>query len=92
MNRLIVAALNQGSVRSGCGHLGNGAGHARPVDVLLLGRQHLQLLLLLDLFGQHADLLHLLVLALLVRVILARLLPQLLLLLQVLQFLWEEIY
>lgn len=71
-------------------HLLGGPGHARPADILLSGHGHQLLLLAADLFGQAADLLHLLVFALLVRVVLARLLLQLLLPLQRLQFLRQE--
>jgi len=71
-------------------HLGGGPGHAGPVDVLVLGHHDHELLLIADLLGQNADLLHLLVLALVVGVVLAGLLLQLLLLLQQLQFLRDR--
>lgn len=47
-------------------HLGGGPGHAWPVHVFLSGLHYKQLLLLTDLFGQNADLLHLFVLAVIV--------------------------
>lgn len=78
------------SRRPGSSHLGGGPGHAGPVHVLLLGLQDQQLLLLADLFGQDADLLHLFIVALVVRVILPGSLLQLLLFLQLLQFLRER--
>lgn len=71
----------------GATHHFGGPGHAGAGDVLLFGLQHPQLLLLADLFSQAADLLHLLIVALLVRVVLPSALLQLLLLFQLLQFL-----
>lgn len=68
-------------------HLGSRPGHAWPVYVLLSGLQHEKLLLLTDLFGQNADLLHLFVLAVIIRVILSGSFLQLLLFLQIFQFL-----
>lgn len=68
-------------------HLGGGPGHAWPVHVLLPGLHHEELLLLADLFGQNADLLHLFVLAVFIRVVLPSPFLQLLLLLQIFQFL-----
>lgn len=68
-------------------HLGGGPGHAGPVHVLLFGLQDQEMLLVADLFGQNADLLHLFVFALVIRVVLPGSLLQLLLLLQLLQFL-----
>lgn len=72
---------------SSSSHLGGGPGHAWPVHVLLSGLHHEELLLLADLFGQNADLLHLVVLAVFIGVVLPRALLQLLLLLQIFQFL-----
>lgn len=77
-------------VRLSSPYLLGSPGHARPGDVLLSGLGHQLLLLAADLFGQAADLLHLLVLALLVRVVLARSLLQVLLPLQLVQFLCQE--
>lgn len=71
-------------------HLGSGPGHAWPVHVLLSGLQHEELLLLPDLFGQNADLLHLFVLAVIVRVILSSSFLQFFLFLQIFQFLQKE--
>lgn len=50
----------------GTTHHFGGPWHAGAADVLLFGLQHPQLLLLADLFGQAADLLHLFVVALLI--------------------------
>lgn len=76
--------------RTGCSHLGGGPGHAGSVHVLFFWLHDHQLLLLPDLFGQNADFLHLFILALLIWVVLPSSLLQLLLLLQVLQFLWKR--
>lgn len=57
------------------------------MDVLLSGLHHQELLLLTDLLGQNADLLHLFVLAVIIRVVLPSSLLQLLLFLQIFQFL-----
>lgn len=72
-------------------HLAGGPRHARSVHVLFLRRHYLELLLLPNLLGQNSDLLHLLVLALIIRVVLAGSLFQVLLLLQFLKFLSEDV-
>lgn len=61
------------------------------MHVLLSGLHHEELLLLADLLGQNTDLLHLLVLAVIVRVVLPGAFLQLLLFLQIFQFLQDTI-